>query len=214
MRTLTLVSACLLLSLAWGSSGQAARLAFDGVVAPGTHAIGVAPYSEEGYTLTNSLVGVNSDGIFDPGAPFNNVHNGTANFGWCGGCDPVESVVLTLTRDGGGAFNLLSVQASNLLVGAMSPGEQLIVTGNLVGGGTVVQSLGLVQDVMTVFNLGPGFTNLASVEFRGSLAPGGNHLAIDDIIVNPEPGTAVLLGGGLVGLGLRGRVRRRRRDRR
>ena len=205
MRSSRLTTATLLLAgFVLAAPVQAARIDFAGVVPVGDFVIPVTPYTESNYTLTG--VGGRTDGIFDPGAPFGLVHNGSALFGFCGaGCGGVS---ITLTYDLGDPFELLSFEASNLLTGFSTAGEQLVVTGNLVGGGTVVQSFTLVQDVMTVFNLGPGFTNLASVTFESSLPGGGADLALDNLVANPEPGTGLLVAGGLVGLGLRGRARR------
>ena len=57
------------------------------------------------------------------------------------------------------------------------------VTGNLGAGGTVVQTLSLIQDNFTLFTLNAGFTGLSSVEFLGTPFPTGADFAFDDLEV-------------------------------
>ena len=204
MRRCLSLAICLLACLCAGAPAFAATIGFEGVVSGGGSSVPVTPYSEAGFTLTNSL-GSASDGIFDEGAGL--VNNGTDVFAWCGGCSGAP-LVITLSENGGNPFSLLSFEAGNLVPGFFTAGEQIVVTGNLAGGGTVVQSLSLVADQLTLFTLGAGFTNLASVEFVGSLAPGGSHLAMDNLVVSlPEPATALLVAGGLMSLAVAGRRR-------
>ena len=211
MRHRAFIAALLALvgALAIAAPAQAVTIGFEGVAPAGGFLLPAAPYSEAGFTLTNSLGPASgTDGIFDVGAGF--VSNGTDVFAWCGGCD-ASPLVITLTESGGNNFSLVSFEAANLVAGLFTAGEEIIVTGNLAGGGTVVQSVSLVQDTFTLFTLGPGFTNLTSVEFVGSLAPGGSHLGFDNLVVmpTPEPETALLLAGGLLGLASFGRRQRR-----
>jgi hypothetical protein len=87
------------------------------------------------------------------------------------------------------------------------------VTGHLRGGGTVVQSFSLIQDVFTTFTLNAGFTGLSSVDFVGTPFPASDaNFAFDNLQVEldvavREPGTLAILGGSLACLGL---IRRRR----
>lgn len=204
MRTPVSASLLFIAALSFSARAIAVTLGFEGVVPVGSFVVPVTPYSEAGFSLTNSLgPASNSDGIFD--AASGQVDNGTDAFGWCGGCD-VAPLVITLTENGGSPFSLLSFEAANLSFGLFTPGEQIVVTGNLAGGGTVVQAFSLVQDTFTLFTLGAGFTNLTSVDFVGSLAPAGSHLAFDNLVVAiPEPTAALLVAGGLLGLATLGR---------
>ena len=211
MRRCKLVYASLVFvaSISLAAASSAATIGFEGVVG-GDFVVPVTPYVEAGFTLTNSLGSASdSDGIFSPSF-IGGVNNGTDNFGWCGGCHATNPLVITLTPNAGTPFSLISFEAGNLVAGQFTSGEQIIVTGNLAGGGSVVQTVTLVQDTLTLFTLGAGFTNLTSVEFVGSLAPAGSHLAMDNLVVTtPEPSTALLVGGGLLFLAAQ---RRRRRD--
>jgi hypothetical protein len=193
----------ILLSGSSSSSAFAVTMGFEGLAPPAYYTVPFAPYTEAGFTLTNSLdLASESDGIFDSAAGY--VNNGTDHFAWCGDCD-VNPLSITLTENSASLFNLTSFEGGNLEFGIFQTGEQFVVTGHLLGGGTVVQSFDIIQDTLTVFALGSGFSNLTSVDFSGSSPSSGSHLTFDNLVIRsirvvPEPGTGLLLGMGLFAL--------------
>jgi hypothetical protein len=67
--------------LAMGApAANAVTIGFEGVAGPGVDVIPVTPYTEGGFTLTNSVGGL-TDGIFDVAGPIVN-NNGSDVFGW------------------------------------------------------------------------------------------------------------------------------------
>ena len=184
--------------------------------APST-SLPATPYTEDGFTLTTNFDPTGITGIFDSAfissQSYLGVGNGTDVFGFCAAC---FQTIVSLTANSGAPFSLLSLDAANINIGFLTPGESLVVTGNLMSGGTVVQALPLVLDTFTTFGLGAQFTNLASVTFAGSLAGLSTNIALDNIVLAtgtgaisvPEPSTALLLGVGLLTLGFSRRQRR------
>lgn len=141
---------------------------------------------------------------------------------------------LTFSPTGGGTFTLDRMNISEAGGSTLFPGccstyaPQVVVTGNLFGGGTVSSTLTLDFDRVTnpVFGFetlifDSSWNNLSSVALEGfgalccgSTEPArGNYWAVDDIVVDnvvaavPEPGTLTLLGLGSAYL-----IRRRRRN--
>ncbi len=143
--------------------------------------------------------------------------NGTQTFGWCGSaCGGTQ--LITATADEGELFNVLSIDAGNLFP-SDSPngyvtGMTVEVVGNLPGGGSITQSLLIVENQFTSFLL-EGFTGLTSLEIFAPevLAEGGvkgnPDPVVDNIVFNtvPEPGAT-----GLVLLAAAGLITRRRRS--
>ena len=206
MPTLAGLAAAAMLLVA--GPANAVIIGFEGVVPPSSSVVPATPYSEAGFTLTNSLAPAPIEGIFGVASGTNN--SGSAIFGWCGGC--LDGLILTLSADSGAPFSLLSFEAANLNPGAFVPGMAIQVTGNLASGGTVVQTFFLIQDIFTLFTLDPGFVGLSSVEFLGTPFPTDNF-AFDNLEVVfttaavSEPATLALFGLGLAGFGFMRRKR-------
>jgi hypothetical protein len=114
---------------------------------------------------------------------------------------------LTVTKTGGGTFNLTSFDAQN---GTYNPflgsTTSIVVTGNLVGGGTLNTIL-TVGDPLAAYTL--NWNNLTSVVF--SEVGGGGYTGFDNFNYRvggvPEPANWALLiaGFGLVGAAMRRR---------
>lgn len=127
--------------------------------------------------------------------------------------------VLTVSPLAGGPFALTSIDISEAhgLFGFYA--RQVLITGNVFGGGTVSRNLVLdnnwapvLANYFQTFIFDAGWSSLSSFTLNGSGAPvAGNYYAIDNIVVAdavPEPGTLSLLGLGSAYL-----IRRRRRNR-
>lgn len=107
----------------------------------------------------------------------------TTVFGWCAeDCSGLQ--VVTLNRADNAPFSI-----SALDIAAFSDvgnGNPIIVTGNLDGGGTVMQNLALplVADTLETRTL-TGFNNVVSVTFskRDTYAPDLADAAIDNIVL-------------------------------
>jgi hypothetical protein len=86
---------------------------------------------------------------------------------------------------------------------------EIVVTGQISGGGTISQSFALdfihdgvggVADFQS-FTISSAFTNLESISFEASNGTG--HFSIDSLNYEtiPEPATLALMGLGLAGIG-------------
>jgi len=214
-----------------GGTGTVVTIDFENVALPGTQLVystnsnapspSATPYSEDGFTFSTNNDPTVVTSIFDSAyitsQSFLGAGNGTDIFGFCASC---FQTVVSLAATSGAPFSLLSLDASNLGIGFLTPGESLVVTGNLMGGGTVVQALPLVLDTFTTFTLGAQFMNLASVTFASSLLGNAAYIGMDNIVLAtgvtgvsvPEPSTILLLGAGLLTLGFSRRRRRNVRD--
>lgn len=181
------------------SGAHAVMMTFEGVAPAGGSIIPVTPYSEVGFTLTNSLGG-DTDGIFDSAAPAVNT-NGTDIFGWCAYCG---DLTITLTMNGGGAFDFVSFDSAVLETGS----NTLDVVGYFSGGGTATTQITQTENWTTqVLN----YVGVTSVDFTFGpthTVPLPDH-AFDNLVMNvPEPTSVALMGIGLAGLAW---ARRRKR---
>lgn len=194
------LAAALLAVAGYAGHARAApvTMMFEGVVSAGGSVVPVTPYSEVGFTLTNSL-GTSTDGIFDAASGVNT--NGTDIFGWCASCSPTP-LTITLTKTGGGVFSLLGFDTAILELG-LGPLNVIDVIGHLSGGGTVTttitqtaawttQTLGYLGVTSVDFAFGPGHSDLPNHAF--------DNLTMDTQLQVPEPGGLALLGLGLAGL--------------
>jgi hypothetical protein len=149
-RAATIALVCLLAGSV--TEASAATVTFEGVVA--SIFVHPAPYTEAGFTLTdlNSPIGDAILGATSAGTS----SNGTSIFGFCSVCAPgSSSAVIELTAVGGGAFSLNSLDAADLETNTSST-QSIVAAGNLMGGGTVTQTLSLTG-IWTTF-LAFGFT--------------------------------------------------------
>jgi len=102
---------------------------------------------------------------------------------------------INITSDTNTAFDALSVDVSELSSVGMGP--DVLFTGNLVGGGTVSQTMDTDEVFgLETFNFHSGFTNLSSLDMTGA---NGTLYQIDNLSVQaiPEPGSLALAAGGL-----------------
>lgn len=127
---------------------------------------------------------------------------------------------ITLSRPGGGAFDLLQFDGGESWLDMPHVwARQIQVVGQLEGGGTVSQlfRLDLQKDALQglqQFTLGTGFRGLLSVSFFGLGATGGGpEFSLDNLVVAPDavavaaPPSLWLAGAGLAALAC---ARRRR----
>lgn len=131
---------------------------------------------------------------------------------WLGIHEADNQVVLT--RQNGGAFALLSLQASEFF-GAPN-GTQVRVTGKQTNG-NVLQSLFALDDIadgpgplddFQTITFGAEWQNLAQVMFQAAAGGGERWYALDNIVTTdavPEPATwvAFITGFGILGAQLR-----------
>jgi hypothetical protein len=177
---------------------RADTITFNGTFGDGNAGLMPSPYSEAGYTL----VAVGEVNLID---------NDFASIpGFAGFDDDFlefddDSASFVLTRDDGNAFDLLSVVTGSPGRTAFDDGN-FVFTGNISGGGTIMQTVAAVGPSQTTHNF-VGFTNLESVSVTST---DGEFPSLDDIVLQasspvPEPSMFVLLGAAAGALVLRRR---------
>jgi hypothetical protein len=112
--------------------------------------------------------------------------------------------ISTLTQTDGDPFSLHSIDMANLFQQSNTPGKEVvIVTGNLVGGGTVTQYCVVEDnDSLQHFTFPSTFSHLSSVSLWEEQASSG--VQYDNLVLRPssvpEPGVCATLSGfGLTG---------------
>lgn len=205
------------MALFWFSNASADVADFEDVKAGN---IPATPFVSGGLLFESGLI---ENGIFTPDV-LPGANNGTQAFAWCGSnCAGGTTQIITVSQNDGDLFDLISIDAGNLLPGGFGPGEwapgmTIELDGFLGNGDKVSQSLKIQENLFDTFTL-IGFEGLTSVEIsappivKDGPGPSGNpDGVIDNLVWNsstvvPEPGTA-----GVATLALFSCVLRRRRS--
>jgi hypothetical protein len=197
------------LNLAIVQPAQAVTINFEELDITTSGSFGVDLLSSKGYDFANpgSRVGISADD--QPNVPNSGSQTLVA--------DSQVSLVL-MSRTDGTPFSLVELliaEGRNTTTGFFRfSATSVSIVGTLAEGGTVHTTFNLdlfAQESPDDFELLTlsGFNDVLSVTFTGLGGSSGSSFALDDILVIPEPSTALLLGLGLAGL----RVRRRQRPR-
>lgn len=197
-----------LLTAFLGQAESQVIIGFEGVAPPDWYLYPATPYTESGFTLKSSLDAATII-LSATYYPVDWLSNGTNIFGW--DCLYYGMITLTLTENSGTPFSIQSLEASNAFVNYFDPGMALNVVGHLQGGGTVSQTFSIIQNTFTTFYFNSSFVNLSSLDISANRFPTA-LLAMDNLAVTPvpEPSALLLLISGLLGIGIIGRVRRKR----
>jgi hypothetical protein len=128
-----------------------------------------------------------------------------------------QNSAITMTRVGGGAFDLLSADLAQDNAND-DPATGVIVTGFFTGGGSISTTIALPPPPNSAFQHASfvGYSNLLSVTFRGagnpSPSPNSNGFTLDNIGVItgtvPEPASLAMLGMGSLSILVYARRRR------
>ena len=191
-------------SLAWAASASATTIDMESLPAGSCAYVGPS-VTTQGFTFATQTAG---NGLFSCDGNVNSE-------------DPTRSLVdangpsdVLMTSADSSAFSLQSVGAATR-AGDFDVGNPSIaqgsagftVTGFLVGGGTVSQTINFSDLSYNIYSL-TGFNNLSGAEFAAFGFSDNPEIALDDITVNagvPEPATwaLMLIGLGVVGTSLR-----------
>jgi hypothetical protein len=155
-------------------------ITFDNSAPPGgAPSHGSNPTVFDGFTFT--ATGGATQYSLDPGYDPTNAPPNNTDF------ETFENSPVTWTMSGATPFTLGSLRAAAIYGDGAGT---LTVTGNLSGGGTVVQVFNLPaysgSAQWATYVLNPGFANLASVDFAWS----GEFIGIDDVVVSGQSAAA------------------------
>lgn len=164
------------LALLVPASAPAVVITFDNLVSTGNAiSYGSGPFTIQGYTFI-AIAGEQFS--LDPDYDLSNAPPNNTDF------QTFEDLP-TFTMSHPTPFALVSFRAASIYD---TPASTLTVTGNLIGGGTVVQAFAIPSGDPTAqwatYVLPAGFTGLASVTFAFS----GDFLGIDDVVVSGPSG--------------------------
>ena len=198
--TRALVYLSILLYLTFGClSASASVITFDAFEAPGGSAQVFSNPVEVGDFRFTAIDGAggHTPATFQQSSPF---YNGSAAL------LSTSSSDILMTRIDSGVFDVFAVDLDSLF-GNLADFE---LRGQLFGGGTVLQLFdadgALGNETVNL----SGFQNITSLRFGGvGSSQFSNIGSVDNIVLTPEPRTALLFAIGLVGLA----AQRRARDR-
>ncbi|RYG21335.1 PEP-CTERM sorting domain-containing protein [bacterium] len=184
----------LVFALTAALSAHATVITFEGLPVKtdfGTYITYVSPFTTQGYTFSSIGEYATWTPTSDAGTIFSNYTGSAALF---------ENLAndTTLIKDGGGAFNLLSIDVANVYRQGVSGSTTITFTGTLTLGGTVSQSYDIPADNPLHTVVLSGFTGLSSV----LISSPDNAYQFDNVNVEavPEPASMAALGLGALAL--------------
>ena len=168
-------------------------------VPPGTLVV-ASPYTSHGFSLTSTTGGFvfNSPdtGNGSPQTPGNNSFYAGAN-----GLAGFSPGIVTVAQTNGDPFSLLSIDLARNF--AFDPPPSVTFTGELAGGGTVMETLSVsITSPPLIFQTFDftGFTNVTSVSWGQDVVPSDGVHQFGNIHLStsvPEPSTLKLLALGI-----------------
>ncbi len=199
------VVTAIVMFIARSAGAQTTVLDFESLACTGAttnFTYSASPFIIQGYQLSASF----GYGFATPCSGRAGVSGSAALYNYYG------NSVTTLTKVGGGAFDLVSIDLADYYY-YLSP-LSLTFTGTPVAGGSVFQTFSIpgsrVSQTWATYAFGSAFDNVTSVAWQSSLP----YHEFDNITIGgvvPEPATVSLLATGLVGMA-GARLRRRRKQ--